>query len=79
MAAAAVTLRPSRAWPRSISYLTWTLSRARKNGLPRLNTAALTASGLEWARPEASSAARLLWSLIVSLPAAGRAPAAPEA
>ncbi len=64
-AAGRVTGSPSAKWARSISYLTCTLSAARKNP-PELNSGALTASALGCTSPARSSAARLPASLIVT-------------
>ena len=66
-----VTGSPSARWARSISYLTCTLSAARKNP-PELNSGAVTASGLGCTSPARSSAARLPASLTVTTSASRR-------
>jgi hypothetical protein len=56
VAAAVRTLVPSTTWARSISYLTWTLSSARKKGRLPSNSAAVTPAGLGCTSPAACSA-----------------------
>ena len=53
----------------SISYLTCTLSRLKKNGSPEPNSGEVTAWGRGWASPAASSAWRRL-SLLITITSA---------